>query len=449
MDLLPGFGNIFFTAAAFIIALSVIVTVHEYGHYIVGRWSGIKAEVFSVGFGPRLISRVDRHGTRWQIAALPLGGYVRFLGDADAASAGTDGEAMAQLTPEERRHTMHGAPLWARAVTVVAGPVFNFILSILVIAGLMLWSGRATEEPLVDSVVALPGGPGELRQGDRILAIAGIAAGDYTALNAAIEEIPPGEWLDWTVARDGAEITVQGPQLYPARFAGVQPTSAAFDAGLREGDVITAIDGLPAWRFSDLQTAVKAAEGAPVALSIWRPAGRDAQPERFDVTLSARKTDMPIADGRFETRYLIGATGAFVFAPMTEPTPLGDAITGGARATWGIITQSLAGIRAMVTGEISTCNLTGALRIAEASGAAAQAGLTDFIWFIAVLSTAVGFINLFPIPVLDGGHLMFHLWEGIAGKPPSDRVMNVLMALGLGLVLMLMLFGLSNDIMCP
>ncbi|NCU21685.1 RIP metalloprotease, partial [Candidatus Falkowbacteria bacterium] len=132
MDFLPDFVSMLQTALAFVVALSIIVTVHEYGHYIVGRLCGIKAEAFSIGFGPKLISRTDKHGTVWKISLFPLGGYVKFLGDANATSAGVDEETMARLNAEERRHSMHGAPLWARAATVAAGPVFNFILSILV-----------------------------------------------------------------------------------------------------------------------------------------------------------------------------------------------------------------------------------------------------------------------------------------------------------------------------
>ena len=127
-DLLSGVGGTAWTVLFFLVSLSIIVAVHEYGHYIVGRWSGIHAEVFSLGFGPVLISRVDRRGTRWQLAAIPLGGFVKFLGDSNAAS-GKDAEALSGLSAQERRHTMHGAPLWARAATVAAGPVFNFVLA--------------------------------------------------------------------------------------------------------------------------------------------------------------------------------------------------------------------------------------------------------------------------------------------------------------------------------
>src|SRR6056297_2818642 len=172
MEFIPDFGGLAFTLVAFIAALSIIVAIHEYGHYIVGRWSGIHAEVFSVGFGPVLFSRVDRHGTKWQIAALPFGGYVKFLGDSDAAS-GKDGAAIDALDMKERRRSMHGAPLWARSATVAAGPVFNFILSILIFASVLMISGRPVEAPLVGVPAMLPADMSTLEAGDRINAIAG------------------------------------------------------------------------------------------------------------------------------------------------------------------------------------------------------------------------------------------------------------------------------------
>jgi len=444
LEFLSTIGHGLYTAGMFVIALSIIVTVHEYGHYIVGRWSGIKAEVFSLGFGPKLFSRVDKRGTRWQLAAIPLGGYVKFLGDANAASAGEDADTMRELSAEERRHTMHGAPLWARAATVAAGPVFNFILSIAVIAGLLLWSGTATDEPTVGALSDLPGGHAELQVGDRILAVNGQETPDFAALSAIIDTLPSQPTLPYRVLRDGAEVEITGPQLYPPRLSGVIAQSAAYAAGLKEGDVITAIDGQPIWRFADLQVAVTASQGAPLALALWRADGG-----AFERTLEPKSTDIPAADGGFETRWMIGATGSFVFEPETRATTLPEALGGAVRQTWGIIAQSVSGLVHMVAGDISSCNLRGAIGIAQGSAAAAQSGMPDFIWFIAVLSTAVGFLNLFPIPVLDGGHLMFHVWEAVAGKPPSDKVMNVLTAIGIALVLTMMLFGLSNDIFCP
>ena len=176
MDLngfLSSFGNAGFIAVAFVIALSIIVTVHEYGHYIVGRWSGIRADVFSLGFGPVLVSRTDKRGTVWQVAAIPLGGYVKFHGDSNAASGKGDEEELAEMSEDELRTTLHGAPLWARAATVLAGPVFNFILSAIVFAGFLLVQGVPTNYGLVAEVAELPGVETTLQPGDQILEIAG------------------------------------------------------------------------------------------------------------------------------------------------------------------------------------------------------------------------------------------------------------------------------------
>ena len=175
IGLIPQFGGVVWTVLAFVVALSIIVAVHEYGHYIVGRWSGIHAEVFSLGFGPVLWSRVDRHNTRWQVAALPFGGYVKFLGDSGATS-GKDGATMAEIyrrNPDDLRHTMHGAPLWARAATVAAGPVFNFVLSILVFTAIFMVRGVPSDPLTVGELRPLPAGHYELREGDEILGIAG------------------------------------------------------------------------------------------------------------------------------------------------------------------------------------------------------------------------------------------------------------------------------------
>jgi regulator of sigma E protease len=443
MGLIPTFGNFLYTALAFVLALSVIVAVHEFGHYIVGRWSGIHAEVFSLGFGPRLWSRHDKRGTRWQIAAFPLGGYVKFMGDANAASAGADEETMAALSPEERRHTMHGAPLWARAATVAAGPIFNFILSILVFSALFMVQGTPTDKPTIGSVDPLPGGIHDIRPGDVILGVNGTDTPDIGALFKLADTLPSQPTFDYRVDRGGEVLTVTGPTLYPARARAIAPGSAALDAGLKAGDVITAVDGKSIFAFDDLQTAVSAANGGPVSLSIWR----DGQ--TMDVTLTPRMTDLPTRDGGFETRFLIGVTGDFFYDPATRAVSPTEAVTAATSQTWFVVKSSISGLYHMVTGSISSCNLRGPLGIAETSGAAASQGLSDFIWFIAVLSTAVGLLNLFPIPVLDGGHLVFHAIEWARGRPPSDRVMNFAMTAGLMVVLSLMIFGLTNDLVCP
>ena len=439
--LILGFGSVLHTVLTFVVALSIIVFVHEFGHYIVGRWSGIRAEVFSLGFGPTLWSRIDRHGTRWQVAALPFGGYVKFLGDANASSANADADTMAHLSEAEKRHTMHGAPLWARAATVFAGPAFNFLLSILVFGGMLFVSGVATERPTIAVLKPLPVA-NALRPGDEILSVNGIPTPDYAALGTAADRMPEAEGVPYRVLRAGAETTVVGPTLIPPLIEAVLPSSAAEDAGLRPGDVILEVNGIAIVRFDDLREAVRASGGAPVTLTVWR--ARDT----IETRLTPRQRPVQTADGGLETGYQLGISGTFMFEPATRtPGPV-EALTAGGRMTWGVIDGTFTAISSMIAGRISTCNINGPIGMAKATGSAASAGLSSFVWMIAALSTAIGLLNLFPIPVLDGGHLVFHAYEWARGKPPSDKVMNVALAIGLTLVLALMFFGLTNDLFC-
>jgi len=442
MEFIPDFGGLAFTLLAFIAALSVIVAIHEYGHYIVGRWSGIHAEVFSVGCGPVLLSRVDRFGTKWQIAALPFGGYVKFLGDADAAS-GKDGAAIDALDVEERRRSMHGAPLWARSATVAAGPIFNFVLSILIFAAILMVSGRPAEQPIVGAPASLPADMATLQTGDLITSINGEEIATLADVFAVARDMEPAPTVTYGVERDGTTERVEASFPLLPIVQSVTPQSAAMAAGLEQGDVIRAVDGTPIHAFSQLRELVDASAGTPLALSVWRNG------ETLDITLSPKRTDLPLVDGGFETRWLIGITGGLIFDPETVRVGLFDAAWSGVEQTGFIIRSSLSGLWHMITGAISSCNLQGPIGIAETSGAAASQGIDDFIWFIAVLSTAVGLLNLFPIPVLDGGHLLFHAYEAVAGKPPSDKALRVFMTAGLTLLLSLMLFALTNDIFCP
>ena len=446
VSLIPQFGGLVYTILAFVVALSVIVAVHEYGHYIVGRWSGIHAEVFSLGFGPVLFSRVDKRGTRWQVALLPFGGYVKFLGDANAAS-GKDEEAMEQvaLDPAALRRTMHGAPLWARAATVAAGPVFNFVMSILVFAAIFMTRGVASDPLTVGTVQDLPGGFYALQAGDEITGIAGVptpAFDDEEAWTAFSDGIPRQPMLDYSVRRDGRDMVVQGPYLFPPYVAQVAPRSAAMDISLAPGDVITAVDGAPVFAFDQLKDAVESSDGRVLLLEVWRDGST------LEFGLAPRRTDEPQPDGGFVTHWRIGIAGGMAFSPATEAAGLGEAISGGMAQTLRIVNSSLSGLWHMVTGAISTCNMSGPIGIAETSGAMASQGAQSFIWFIAVLSTAVGLLNLFPIPALDGGHLVFYAYEAVVGKPPSDLALRVLMAAGLAVILSLMVFALGNDLFC-
>jgi regulator of sigma E protease len=442
--LIPQFGGLIWTLLAFVVALSVIVAIHEYGHYIVGKKTGIFPEVFSLGFGPVLFSRRDSYGTLWQVAALPFGGYVKFRGDSNA-SGGKDEEVMSRLSEAEKRTTMTGAPLWARSLTVLAGPMFNFILSALIFTGIFMTRGDVADPLTVGELRPLPVAQ-SLEEGDEILGIAGRdlpAREDGALYTEFMEALPIAPTLDYTVRRDGERMVVEGPYVYPPLATQIVPRSAAADAGLRPGDVIVRVDDEPIFAFSQIQDVVENSQGAPVALTVWRGG------ETLDLTMTPRRTDEPQADNSFRSVYRIGVVGGMAFEPATESLGPVTALGQGVAQVGAVIQSSLSGLWHMVTGAISTCNLSGPIGIAEVSGDMASQGTASFIWFIAVLSTAVGLLNLFPVPVLDGGHLVFHAYEAVTGRPPSDRAMQVLMSIGLTLVLGMMLFALTNDLFCP
>ncbi len=441
VGLLPSFGNFFYTIAAFIVVLSIIVAVHEYGHYIIGRLSGIHAEVFSLGFGPVLAKGTDKHGTVWQVAAIPLGGYVKFAGDADAASAQAD-EGVSQLTAAQRRRTMHGAPLWARSATVAAGPMFNFIFAFFIFAGLMMYEGLAIDEPVVGEITALPAQPFELSQGDRVLAVEGIETETLGDFVSSAENLPAQAVLSYRVERDGRVIDVTGPHPQPPLAGSVALKSAAREAQMQPGDVITSINGTEIATFAQLRDMVAASGGDAMELRVWR-AGQE-----LELTLIPRSTDLPLPGGGFETRYLIGLTSGAVFEYDTRTPGLAEASGIAARQIWQVIRTSLEGLYYMIVGQISTCNLSSPIGIAEASVAKASDGVIEFVWFIAVLSVAIGLLNLFPIPPLDGGHLVFHAYEAVMRRPAPDSAVRVLITLGLALVLTLFVFALFNDLTC-
>lgn len=444
---LPQFGSVFTTLMAFVLALSVIVAVHEYGHYIVGRWSGIKAEVFSLGFGPVLFSKVDRHGTKWQFALLPFGGYVKFLGDSNAASANVE-DTTESMSPEMRRQTMLGAPLWARTATVAAGPVFNFILSILVFGALILSHGKWSEPLTISELRPLPNEGITLLPGDEVLSIEGrdVPAFDESedgAFRDFVDALPAQPLLDYSVVRDGSKIVVQGPHPVPPLASSLAPKSAAYSVDMRPGDVITRMDGRDVYAFSELVEIVEGSEGRPLQTEIWRDG------ETLSFVLVPKRVDEPLEDGGYQTQWRIGIASGFAFQPSTQSVGVGEALWGGVESTGRVISGSLSGLYHMVTGAISSCNMSGPVGIAQVSGAMASQGAESFIRFIAVLSTAVGLLNLFPIPILDGGHLVFYAYEAVFRKPPSEGALRILMTVGLVFVLGLMLFALGNDLFCP
>ena len=441
-ELINAFGGVVWAALALIVALSVIVAVHEFGHYIVGRWSGIHAEVFSVGFGRPLWSRTDRRGTRWQIALWPLGGFVRFMGDSNAAS-GVDGAMLSGLTPEERRHTMHGAPLWARAATVLAGPVFNFILTFAVFCGVLFWIGMPTDRAYVGAVAVTPFEGPSLETGDLILAMNGQPVADRVAFFQLAETLPAAPSVDYLVQRGDAQLNVQGPHPQPALIGSILLNSAAYAAEIEPGDVVTEADGTKIWTFNQLPPLVAAGAGAPVELVIWR-AGKE-----YRLHLTPKITALPAEGGGFENEYKIGLGSAPLFEPETRRSGLLETPELAAQATYRLGVTTLSGLWSIVTGQISTCNLSGAIGMAKIVAQASKSGLVVFLQTVAMLSLGIGLLNLLPIPVLDGGHLMFHGWEAATGHPPSEKVLRVLMAIGLTLILALMFYALGKDLTCP
>jgi regulator of sigma E protease len=437
---IPLIGGFLSTVLPFVVVLGIVVAVHEFGHYIVARWCGIRSEVFSIGFGPVLWSRRDRQGTLWQVAALPLGGYVRFLGDSDGSSR-ADSKALDRLTPDQRAHSFHGASVWRRMLTVLAGPAFNFLLTIVVFAGVALWQGIATERPTIGEIAELPGVAQPLQPGDVLLAVNGAPVDGFEDVYRAAQQMDPPGPMQFRVERGDAELDLAAPYAFPPLVQGVEPLSPASGAGLRQGDMILTADGQALSSFDDLRRVVLASGGRTIPLEVWR----DGSTVMLDIMPKERDTDD--GAGGFERRVMIGVAGAPLYLPATETPAPWTALGYGVTRMTDVVTQSLNGIRHILNGSIGAENLQGPIGIAQISGETAAQGLPNFIALIGVISTAIGLLNLFPIPVLDGGHFAAFVIEAVRGRPPSATAMQVAMSIGLGLILLLMVFATYNDIM--
>ncbi|MEO0820500.1 MAG: RIP metalloprotease RseP [Pseudomonadota bacterium] len=426
----------------FILVLGVVVFVHEYGHYIVGRWCGIRAEVFSIGFGPRLWGWKDKRGTEWQVAALPLGGYVRFVGDMDPASAGRIEDA--HLTQAERKAAFHNAALGARAATVAAGPVFNFLLSIALFTALALAVGRQSEQPVIGGIGEDAPANIELQAGDRVLEVAGEPVESFGAILSAIQRAD-GEAVPVLIERDGAEQTVSVAHRIAAVIERVTPGMPASRTGLLAGDTIVEINGEPVASFRAIQIATA---DLPLEEAIEIKVLRDGVAEVFSVMPVSVERAHPVTG---ETKPLptigISAYDLGGIEPTMEGVGIGTALNAGVSNTVGIITTTVTYIGDLLFAGADPSQLGGPIRIAQVSGEQAERGFLEFVHLIAFLSTSIGLINLVPIPVLDGGHLMFYLVEALRGRPVGAAAMRYGTALGLSLVLLLMVFATYNDIL--
>ncbi len=350
------------TPLAFALVLGILVFIHELGHYLAARWRGVHVEIFSIGFGRPLLRWHDRVGTEWRLCLLPLGGYVKphgFEGPGEASP-----EAQANWLPGR---TFHDKSVGSRAIVIMAGPVFNFLLAIVLFAGLFAAVGRPSTVPLA----GMPPVIGEV--------VAGGAA-----------------------------------QL----------------AGLRPGDRIERIGAASTGSIVDVQRLVSAAPGQRLVLQVRRGAG--------DVTV-------PVTVGGGE-KTGSGVIGVMFTAPPAKPLSPGRAIVAGVLETWSVSVQTLDGIWQMLTGRQSAAGLGGPLRIAQLSGQVAELGVASMVSFIALLSINLGLINLFPIPVLDGGRLVFYAIEAIRGRPVPRPVQEFSFRAGFALIACLFLFVTFNDL---
>ncbi|MBN8959983.1 MAG: RIP metalloprotease [Rhizobiales bacterium] len=356
----------------FLFVLTIVVFFHELGHFLVARWAGVKVLTFSLGFGPELAGFNDKHGTRWKLSAIPLGGYVRFFGDESEAST-PDSAKLSTMTEEERKGSFHHKKLGPRAAIVAAGPIANFILAIVIFAGLFTFFGRPNATARVDKVM-------------------------------------------------------EG--------------SAAAVAGFQSGDLVTAIDGTKIGNFSDMQRIVGTEAGRQLSFTV----------KRGDASLTLQATpELKEIKDNFGNVHKLGVLGITRSnAPgdvLTERVDPATALWLGAKETWFVIDRTLSYVGGVFVGREAADQVGGPLRIAQISGQVATIGLAALIHLTAVLSVSIGLLNLFPVPLLDGGHLLFYAVEAIRGRPLSERAQEVGFRIGLGLVLMLMVFATYNDIL--
>ena len=437
---IPLIGGPLAVIVPFLLLLGIVVFVHEYGHYIVGRWCGIKAETFSVGFGKPLFGWTDRHGTRWQIAALPLGGFVKFVGNMDVASAASSDEG---LSEEERKHAFHNASILARSLTVVAGPMANFLLSIVLYAAIAFTLGQPSKAPVVGSVDPdfadiLPFEPA-----DRITHVGGEAVETWVDMVRALQ-LTSGEPTEIDLVRDGQQMVVTTRFLQEPVVSQIRPGYPAAQAGVAAGDKIVSVNGAPVKSFHELR--VVTAE-LPLNTEIDLVVERDGAKRTFTFTPDVNTREHPITGDMVEQATMGVSTSSLGgLTSAREARGVVDSLIVGINQTWGIIVMTITFIGDMLFTSADTSGLGGPIGIAQVSASQAEAGLFQFLGLVALLSTSIGLLNLFPIPILDGGHLVFYAAEAIRGRPLGERVMNGAMMVGLSLVLLLMVFATYNDV---
>ena len=359
-------------AIPFLFVLTIVVFFHELGHFLVARWAGVRVLTFSLGFGPELVGFNDRHGTRWKISAVPLGGYVKFFGD-DTEASTSSAETLAGMTDEERRGSFHHKKVGPRAAIVAAGPIANFLLAIVIFTVMFTFFGKPSTTARVDKIEA---------------------------------------------------------------------NSAAAAAGFQVGDIVTSIDGTKIESFTDMQRIVAIRAGEKLSFTV----KRGDQVVQLSGAPELREVKDPF--GNVHRQGVLGITRQTAAGDvLTERVDPATALWLGVKETWFVIDRTLSYIGGVFTGREAADQVGGPLRIAQISGQVATIGMVALINLAAVLSISIGLLNLFPVPLLDGGHLLFYAVEAVRGRPLSDRAQEMGFRIGLGLVLMLMVFATYNDIL--
>lgn len=443
------------TLLAFLFALAVLVFVHELGHYLVARWCGVKVLRFSIGFGKPLVTfPVGPDRTEWSIAPIPLGGYVKMLDEREQPDT--------PIPANELHRAFNRQSLAKRAAIVVAGPVANFLLAIALYAALGM---AGTEEPA--AIIGEPPATSQaagagLRVGDRITAIDGREIRSFNDVRLRlIDPIVERRTVDITVSREGQSLTLpldasslgQGEldkdfmRLLGLDLASgsvmigsLLPDGSAQQAGLRAGDEIRSANGVPIKRATELISLLRESGEREVALDV----RRDGVEQRIVVKPRLVPSDRAEDKGRS-----VGRIGAALHSKVEMVSihhgPL-EALGQGVRKTWDMSWFSLRMLGKMLTGDLSWRNLSGPVAIADFAGQSAKIGVLAYVSFLALISVSLGVLNLLPVPVLDGGHLVYYGLEAIKGRPLSERFMQVSQKAGLVAVMGLMAVALFNDL---
>ena len=426
-----------------VVAFISVVFVHELGHYFIGRCCGIGATTFSIGFGPKLFSFTDKRNTEWMICLIPLGGYVKFVTENDKSNSPVRMVAGGNSTFQtfSTKGSFESASLIGRAMTVLAGPVANFLMSAIIFTFISSMTGVMSTEPIVGDVADLPGEAFSLMTGDRILSVEDEPVESFRQVYDAIATLDQISDIRLSIFRDGQILKLTIPHIFQPIVFDVEMFSPAMKAGLKEGDVFLEADEQSISSFEDLKSIIGSTNGKPITLKIWR----NDQIIWTDLTPEMRPTET--IDGNLIEQMRIGVRGGPLFSPAMVKPHLSESVWIGVRMTVYVIKTSLVGLARMIDQTISPKHLSGPIGVAKALSYTATEGFMPFFSLLATISAGIGLVNLFPIPILDGGHLMLFLYEGIFKKAPADRIIKFLMALGLTMLLALMVFATFNDIL--